>query len=137
MRNMTYLLYIVQLLCLIYPLTHSAFVYKLYTQSSKISNKGFVKEFPITIPNLPGLSVCAFTCLQTTRCQSYTYQDSADICQLQTKGYGVWTDDNGKAELCFWIIKWHWKGHICSYEITATFGSGWNSPHTLWDIEIL
>ncbi len=93
---MKWSLCIVQLLCLICTLTYSEFVQNVFSKSDAGSNNGILKEILTTIGNHPGQTFCAIACMEINDCQSFTYNDSTGICQLQENGYGEWTGNTGK-----------------------------------------
>ncbi len=89
------LLCIGQLLCLICTLAYSEFAQIFYSKSEGTNthhNGCILKE--IAIPSGPGEPDCAIACLQTTGCESFTFEDS--VCQLQKNGYGSWKGGKGQ-----------------------------------------
>ncbi len=81
------LLYIVQVLSLLCTLTRSQYIQQLYTiteRNNNNNNNNILKE--LALADHPGRPHCAVICLQTTKCESFVYDDSTGMCQLQKSG---------------------------------------------------
>ncbi len=101
---MKYLLCIVYLLFVIYNITQSECVQKVYMKANG-SHNGVLKQ----IPTAPGQTACAGACMQTSGCQSFTYDESTSLCLLQKKGYGRWIEGKEKTASIVMNCETNWK----------------------------
>ncbi len=85
------LMHIAQLLFVILTVTQCEFLSKIYTKANG-SHNGILKQ----MQNVPEQTACAGVCMQTSGCQSFTYDESTSLCLLQKNGSGKWIEGKEK-----------------------------------------